>query len=954
MGNKITHNNIVAARKWVIFAIILCVALWLRFWGLAKAELGADAILSVETARKPDVISVLQHIRREHQGAAPLDFLILHWWINLVGETNLTVQVPAVVWAMLTIVLVFFIGRRLAGDATGLWAMFLLAISPLHIYFSQEARYYALFCFLSMATLWAILRAIDRPILKNWLLVFILASLSFYAHYYTGIVLGIGWLWLLGSLLLSRNESRIFRDTRRKFFQFTLTSFASFLVFLPWFIYKTISEYPNATRPFGLESLRVAWLSLVEFAGTHFINSAIDYGPLMIGLVLFGVGVWAILRNCEKASILLLGFPITLAFVYFVCFKYLYYPTTRQWFFLLPWFVLVEARGITHMMGWVNGDRSGVQRRLYPAATILVAALLTWGPFIQLRDYKRGATSVDSLLVASQKGLSPRDTLVGIGLSPDNVASHLAYANKYAKVAHQVLNADEWLNLYSPERKGENKPLRVVFVSSERNIPYKGPGFYIPPWTYYFPLENEPDTSPNRLLRFIALQKEVLREGYANQSLRLFPSELLRQIATAQMILGETEGAIESLKQAIHLNPLRRDPHAAYAILLESLGREKEAEREWRGAVTGIPPLAEDRVSLGRLLLKRGEPDEAEKFFREALKMQPHHQWAMFCLRQILLNSGRMDEARTFSKKLLKIPDLKNEINWRVKVQDSDPMLMSYLKKLKEPSLLVLTVGFLDDDKYLRNAMINSGNQAKNIGMAALRDLPPFIRSGKPFGKRRRVVFIAAESLENISPFPVEKCGDLWATTPDYLYDDVLHMIRDGLWMQLKLHERHTKKATSLAQAWSYVMLANLSQTLPEHSKDTTAWLRRATELVPDRAFFLLLFGKQLIETGNPEDALKALARAEKLQPNDPEIAVAQANALASLNRVEESIDAFRRTLTLKPDHEWALVGLGELLDKSGHSDEATAIWQKLLSAAKTASNKQKAKKRLQRNSLHN
>lgn len=73
--------------------------------------------------------------------------IILWFWTHIFGFSEIATRIPSVIFGVLTIYIVFLIGKKLFSDKLGIIAAILLAINPLHIYYSQEARMY------SMATL---------------------------------------------------------------------------------------------------------------------------------------------------------------------------------------------------------------------------------------------------------------------------------------------------------------------------------------------------------------------------------------------------------------------------------------------------------------------------------------------------------------------------------------------------------------------------------------------------------------------------------------------------------------------------------------------------------------------------------------------------------------------------------------------------------------------------------
>jgi 4-amino-4-deoxy-L-arabinose transferase-like glycosyltransferase len=81
----------------------------------------------------------------------PLYYLLLHLWIRLFGPGVFSVRLLSVLIGTATVPLLYAAGRRLWGRKVGLLAALLLAISPFHIFYSQEVRMYGLVTLLGLA-----------------------------------------------------------------------------------------------------------------------------------------------------------------------------------------------------------------------------------------------------------------------------------------------------------------------------------------------------------------------------------------------------------------------------------------------------------------------------------------------------------------------------------------------------------------------------------------------------------------------------------------------------------------------------------------------------------------------------------------------------------------------------------------------------------------------------------
>ena len=92
----------------------------------------------------------------------PLYYALLRGWTLLLGAGPVALRLLSAVIGTLAIPAVYLAGRRLFGSRrTALLAAALLAINPLHIYYSQEVRMYGLVALLSTAILAAAWRVFD-------------------------------------------------------------------------------------------------------------------------------------------------------------------------------------------------------------------------------------------------------------------------------------------------------------------------------------------------------------------------------------------------------------------------------------------------------------------------------------------------------------------------------------------------------------------------------------------------------------------------------------------------------------------------------------------------------------------------------------------------------------------------------------------------------------------------
>jgi len=122
---------------WCLAAILL-LAILLRFYKLGEWSFWLDELRTVERAQS--------HVNPEA--------IIGQWWqpslsliltggtLDLLGTSEWSARLVSAIIGIVSIPALYYPVKRLFGGQAGLVASFLLAISPWHLYWSQNARFY--------------------------------------------------------------------------------------------------------------------------------------------------------------------------------------------------------------------------------------------------------------------------------------------------------------------------------------------------------------------------------------------------------------------------------------------------------------------------------------------------------------------------------------------------------------------------------------------------------------------------------------------------------------------------------------------------------------------------------------------------------------------------------------------------------------------------------------------
>ena len=158
----------------LLFALLLLFGFILRLSQLSFQPLwwdeGFSLYFATETpARLLELTSLDIH--------PPLYYLLLQGWLATVGIGALTARGLSVLVGVVTLPLAWVVARGFVGRRAAWWTLWLLAISPLHVYYSQEVRMY------SLLVLWALL-AVWAWQVRRWLLLGLAVGAGLLTHYY--------------------------------------------------------------------------------------------------------------------------------------------------------------------------------------------------------------------------------------------------------------------------------------------------------------------------------------------------------------------------------------------------------------------------------------------------------------------------------------------------------------------------------------------------------------------------------------------------------------------------------------------------------------------------------------------------------------------------------------------------------------------------------------------------
>jgi hypothetical protein len=132
------------------------------------------------------------------ENSPPLWYLIAWLDVRLLGDGEIALRLPSALAGIALVAVAYGIGSELGGRRCALATAALVAVNPLFVWYSQEARVYELFALTSSLALLCCLRARHRPSGARMAAFALTGALALLTHYFSVFLLAGMAVWLLG------------------------------------------------------------------------------------------------------------------------------------------------------------------------------------------------------------------------------------------------------------------------------------------------------------------------------------------------------------------------------------------------------------------------------------------------------------------------------------------------------------------------------------------------------------------------------------------------------------------------------------------------------------------------------------------------------------------------------------------------------------------------------------
>lgn len=458
---------------------------------------------------------------------------------------------------------------------------------------------------------------------------------------------------------------------------------------------------------------------------------------------------------------------------------------------------------------------------------------------------------------------------------------------------------------------------------------------------------------------WLVSRKSAEAVPYLEQGLSVAPDDMSLNLLYAEALMeqGVPERGVELMRAYLAKHPDSLDARLELALLLVKVKEYAEAE----SLLTSVS--AKERTPLvdyyhARALIGMDKQAEAIPYLQKAIKEMPDFVEAMAELAFIHEQRAELKSARNMYEKLLKFnfsPQdvLLRLINLSLRMNQPEKAL-KYMRQGPDTIPFKLTVAglFIESRHYLQAESLLKQIAAKDdapvdvfllladltyeqrhdlpLALSWLDRIPPQSKAA-PKGALLRIQLLGESGKEQEALAATRQAQKQFNDLPQFWDLEVRLLARQKqMPLALEVARKAVKKWPDNAE------LAFLLGSLLDESgdkKEAFKVMEHILTLHPDNYQALNYVGYTLAEENRElERALKLLARADELSPDQSYIVDSLAWALYRLNRNDEALIQIRRAIKLDENADASIwEHYGDIASKAGLKDEARNAYQKAL-----------------------
>jgi mannosyltransferase len=290
VGSPQRDRRLAALATWWPLLAILLLAAALRLSTLGLQSFWYDEAFTPVHVLRASLGGTLHNV--VHTENTPPLWYVLEWGFSRVlGTGVVALRLLSALAGIATVAVAWVIGSELAGRRAAIVTAMLVAVNPLFVWYSQEARAYALFVFTASLALLCFLRAMRAPTSRRLVEFALTASLALLTHYFAVFLLVPMAVWLIWR-------------TPRAIWAFVLPALVG-LALIP----LIRAQGGHGTQWIGEWALASRLEAIPQYYLTGYSGSPLGHGieALVALVILVGVlyGLWSTLTRREERGALI-------------------------------------------------------------------------------------------------------------------------------------------------------------------------------------------------------------------------------------------------------------------------------------------------------------------------------------------------------------------------------------------------------------------------------------------------------------------------------------------------------------------------------------------------------------------------------------------------------------------------------------------------------------------------
>jgi mannosyltransferase len=357
--NRISAIQHILTNQYLLLTSIVLLAFVLRLYKLGEWSFWWDEMFTLRD---------VQNVFTDILNASPITFLITHYSIAIFGLSEWSARLGPALIGVITVPVLFFLARKMFGINVALIASLLLAISPWHLYWSQNARFYAALLLLYSLTLFSFYLWVDKREKKYLALTAVFLAVATWEKMSVLYIVPVIVLYLILSTGMPTME-RIKKNLKY------IAYFGIFLLILVALFARRL-----LLEPFLLFDLNLGWQNNNPF----WIVSGVVYyiGVPTFIIATMGIG-YLILKNRQAG--LLFGLSAYLPLIMTAGLSMVTFTANRYVFITLTSWILLASIGLYELIKVTHGPV-----RLVSLGCLLVLVLTPLSENVLYYQYQNG------------------------------------------------------------------------------------------------------------------------------------------------------------------------------------------------------------------------------------------------------------------------------------------------------------------------------------------------------------------------------------------------------------------------------------------------------------------------------------------------------------------------------------------------------------------------------------